>query len=78
MVSQMTLLINRIRKIVYRSTEKKTLVCNATIKFKLNNSVKVSIFINLVSLVIDLYLSAMFLGDQFILMTEVRSGLRLG
>lgn len=41
MVSQMTLLVNRIRKIVYRSTEKKTLVCNATIKFKLSNSVGV-------------------------------------
>ena len=40
-ISQMIILINRIREIAYRSTEKKTLANNATIKFKLGNPVKI-------------------------------------
>ena len=38
-ISQMIMSINRIRGIAYRSTEKKTLTCNAIIKFKLSNPV---------------------------------------
>ena len=37
-VSQMIMLVNRIREIAYRGTEKKTLTYNAIIKFKLGNS----------------------------------------
>lgn len=33
----MIVLVNRMKEIVYRGTEKKTLTCNATIKFKLGN-----------------------------------------
>lgn len=36
-ISQMIMLVNRIKEIVYRGTEKKTLTCNAIIKFKLGN-----------------------------------------
>lgn len=60
MVSRMILLINIIRKIAYRSTEKKTLVCNAAIKFKLSNSVRISVFINCFSPVISLHLNKTF------------------
>lgn len=45
-ISQMIVLINRIREIAYRSTEKKTLACNATIKFKLGNPVRIYKAIN--------------------------------
>jgi hypothetical protein len=48
-ISQMIVLINRIREIAYRSTKKKTLACNAIIKFKLGNLVKIYIFINFLS-----------------------------
>ena len=61
MVSQMIVLINRIKEIAYRSTEKKTLTCNATIKFKLGNPVGIYIFINFLSPVGGLYLNKTFL-----------------
>ena len=41
MILQLIILINRKRDMVYRSTEKKILTSNATIKFKLSNLVKV-------------------------------------
>jgi ribosomal protein L31 len=48
-VSQMMMLVNRMIEIAYRSTEKKTLTCNAIIKFKLGNSVRIYIDINFLS-----------------------------
>jgi len=48
-VSQMMMLVNRVIEIAYRSTEKKTLTCNAIIKFKLGNSVRIYIYINFLS-----------------------------
>nr|AVR57715.1 hypothetical protein [Halamphora calidilacuna] len=62
-ISQMIVSINRIRGIAYRSTEKKTLTCNATIKFKLGNLVKIYIFRNLLSLVRNLCLNKVFFGQ---------------
>ena len=59
-ISQMIVLINRIREIAYRSTEKKTLACNAIIKFKLGNPVKIYIFINFLSPVRSLYSNKVF------------------
>lgn len=58
-ISQMIILVNRIKGIAYRSTEKKILTCNATIKFKLGNPVKIYI-INLLSPVRSLYLIKVF------------------
>ena len=49
---------NRIKEIAYRGTEKKTLACNAIIKFKLGNPVK--IYINFLSPVRSLYLNKTF------------------
>lgn len=40
MISLLIILINRIKDIVYCSTEKKTLKSNATIQFKLGNFVR--------------------------------------
>lgn len=60
MISQMIMLLNRIRVIVYRGTEKKTLACNTIIKFKLGNPVKIYIFINFLSSVRSLYLNKVF------------------
>ena len=59
-ISQMIMLINRIKGIAYRSTEKKTLICNATTKFKLTNLVKIYSFINFLSLVRSLYFNKVF------------------
>ena len=59
-ISQMIMLINRIRGIAYRSTEKKTLTCNATTKFKLSNLVEIYIFIDFLSPVRSLYLNKIF------------------
>jgi RNA-directed DNA polymerase len=59
-ISQMIALINRIREIAYRSTEKKTLACNATIKFKLGKSVRIYNNINFLNLVRSLYLNKVF------------------
>ena len=56
----MIMLINKMRGIVYRSTEKKTLICNATTKFKLSNPVKIYIFIGFFSLIRSLYLNKIF------------------
>jgi RNA-directed DNA polymerase len=56
-ISQMIVLINRIREIAYRSTEKKTLACNAIIKFKLGNPVKIYKNINFLNPVRSLYLN---------------------
>jgi RNA-directed DNA polymerase len=53
----MIVLINRIREIVYRSTEMKTLACNAIIKFKLGNPVRIYKNINFLSPVRSLYLN---------------------
>lgn len=49
------MLVNRIKEIAYRGTEKKTLACNAIIKFKLGNPVR--IYINFLSPVRSLYLN---------------------
>jgi hypothetical protein len=56
-VSQITVLVNRIKEIAYRGTEKKTLTYNAIIKFKLGNLVKIYIHINFLSLLRNLYLN---------------------
>lgn len=66
----MILLLNRIRGIAYRSTEKKTLTCNATIKFKLGNCVIIYIFINCLSPVGGLYLNKTFFRQ----LTNVTAG----
>ena len=42
-VSQITMLVNRIKEIAYRGTEKKTLTRNAIIKLKLGNPVRMYI-----------------------------------
>lgn len=62
-ISQMIVSINRIKGIAYRSTEKKTLTCNATIKFKLGNLVRIYTFRNFLSLVRNLCLNKVFLGQ---------------
>lgn len=54
------MLVNRIREIAYRGTEKKTLACNAIIKFKLGNPVKIYININFLSPVRSLYWNKIF------------------
>lgn len=59
-ISQMIMLVNRIRKIAYRGTEKKTLTCNATIKFKLGNPVKIYSKINSLNPGRSLYLNKVF------------------
>lgn len=59
-ISQMIILINRIRDIAYCSTEKKTLAGNATIKFKLGNPVKIYKSINFLSPVGGLYSNKVF------------------
>jgi RNA-directed DNA polymerase len=56
-ISQIIMLVNRIREIAYRGTEKKTLACNAIIKFKLGNPVRIYININFLSPVRSLYLN---------------------
>jgi hypothetical protein len=56
-VSQITVLVNRIKEIAYRGTEKKTLTYNAIIKFKLGNLVKIYMNINFLSLLRNLYLN---------------------
>lgn len=56
-ISQIIMLVNRIREIAYRGTEKKTLACNAIIKFKLGNPVRICININFLSPVRSLYLN---------------------
>jgi|GEM_PF-852201 len=61
-ISQMIMLVNRIKGIAYRGTEKKTLTCNATIKFKLGNPVKIYITINSLNPVRSLYLNKVFFG----------------
>jgi hypothetical protein len=55
----MIVLINRIREIAYRSTEKKTLACNAIVKFKLGNPVRIYKSINYLSPAKSLYLNKM-------------------
>jgi hypothetical protein len=57
-VSQITMLVNRIKEIAYRGTEKKTLTRNAIIKFKSGNPVR--IYINFLSPVRGLYLNKTF------------------
>lgn len=59
-ISQMIVLVNRIKGIAYRSTEKKILTCNATIKFKLGNPVKIYNHVNFLSPVRGLYLNKVF------------------
>jgi len=59
-ISQMIVLINRIREIAYRSTEKKTLACNVIIKFKLGNPVRIYRNINFLNPVRSLYLNKVF------------------
>ena len=59
-ISQIIVLINRIRGIAYRNTEKKTLACNATIKFKLGNSVRIYNNTNSLNPVRSLYLNKVF------------------
>jgi RNA-directed DNA polymerase len=61
-ISQMVMLVNRIKGTAYRGTEKKTLICNATIKFKLGNPVKIYNDINFLNPVRSLYLNKVFLG----------------
>lgn len=61
-ISQMVMLINRIKGITYRGTEKKTLTCSATIKFKLGNPVKIYSNINSLNLIRSLYLNKVFFG----------------
>ena len=61
-ISQMIVLINRIREITYRSTEKKSLTGNATIKFKLGNPVKIYFIINFLNPLRSLYLNKVFFG----------------
>jgi len=56
-ISQIIMLVNRIREIAYRGTEKKTLTCNAIIKFKLGNPVRIYININFLSLLRSLCLN---------------------
>lgn len=57
-ISQIIVLINRIRETGHRCTEKKTLTyCNATIKFKLGNPVKIYKNINFLGPVRSLYLN---------------------
>jgi hypothetical protein len=60
MVSQITMLVNKLKKMAYRGTEKKTLACNAIIKFKLGNPVKIYININFLSPIKSLYLNRTF------------------
>jgi len=59
-ISQMIVSVNRIRETAYRGTEKKTLTCNAIIKFKLGDLVRIYIFINFLSPVRGLYLNKVF------------------
>lgn len=53
MISQIIILINRLREIAYHSTEKKILANNASIKFKLGNPVRAFENISLLSFVIS-------------------------
>ena len=62
-ISQIIILINKTREIAYRSTEKKTLVNNATIKFKVGNLVRTCVFISFLSPVKGLYLNKVFFGQ---------------
>jgi len=65
MVSQITMLINRIKEIAYRSTEKKTLACNAIIKPKLGNLVRIYIYENFLNPARTLYLNKIPLKKLF-------------
>lgn len=56
-VSQITMLVNRIKEIAYRGTEKKTLTRNAIIKLKLGNPVRMYINIYFLSPVRSLHLN---------------------
>jgi hypothetical protein len=56
-ISQIIMLVNRIREIAYRGTDKKTLASNAIIKIKLGNPVRIYININFLSPVRSLYLN---------------------
>ena len=62
-ISQIIVLINRIKGIAYRGTEKKTLICNAIIKFKLGNPVRIYTCIDLLSPVGGLYSNKVFFGQ---------------
>ena len=64
-VSQITMLINIIKEIAYRSTEKKTLACNAIIKLKLGNLVRISIYENFLSSTRTLYLNKILFKKLF-------------
>lgn len=61
-ISQMIILIDRIREIAYRSTEKKILADNVTIKFKLGNTVRICVSTNPLSPVGGLYPNKVFFG----------------
>jgi len=56
-ISQIIMLISKIREIAYRSTEKETSISNATIKFKLGNPVNIHRYMIFLSPVIGLYLN---------------------
>lgn len=56
----MIMLVNRIREIAYYGKDKKTLICNATIKIKLGNPVKIYSKINYLNQVKSFYLNKVF------------------
>lgn len=64
-VSQITMLINRIKEIAYRGTEKKTLARNAIIKFKLGNLVRIYIYEKFLSSARTSYLNKIFFKKPF-------------
>jgi len=68
-VSQITMLINKIKEIAYRGTEKKTLAYNAIIKLKLGNLEKIYIYEIFLAVRI-LYLNKMLLKKLFHIVVE--------
>lgn len=72
-ISQIIVLINRIKKIVYRGTEKKTLIFNAIFKLKLDNFVRIYGFINSLSSVRSLYLNKTLFRES----NDVTAGVKI-
>ena len=72
MILQMIILINRTKEIVYRNTVQKTIISNTTIKSKLDNPVRIYIFINSLSLVKNLLLSKVFFNQLINIVTGNR------
>ena len=68
-VSQITMLINKIKEIAYRGTEKKTLAYNAIIKLKLGNLEKIYMYEIFLAVRI-LYLNKILLKKLFYIVVE--------